>query len=216
MSIEKPRLRYPVIVEGKYDKIKLDSIFKADVFCTNGFGLFKDQEKQALFRRLAEQSPLLIAADPDGAGKIIRRWFSSALPSAKLIPVFLPQQIGKEPRKDAPSKEGYLGLEGLDAALLRRLFSPYTDTSPAYAESKEPITRADLFAKGLSGQPNSAEKRSALCRMLSLPENLTTPSLLRALNLVWTRREFLRLDEAGEETPVSKSVIPPENSQKTE
>lgn len=189
MEAKKPRLRYPVIVEGKYDKIKLDSLFEGEIFASDGFRIFKNGEKQALFRALAKETPLLIATDPDGAGKLIRRQFTDSIPADRLIPVYLPQIPGKERRKDAPSKEGYLGLEGLDADTLRQVFAPYLgeETAP----SRTPLTKADLMTLGLSGGEGSAEKRAALCRALRFPQDLSCPALLRALNVLYGKEKFL-------------------------
>ena len=188
--MEKPRLLYPVIVEGKYDKIKLDSLFCADIFITDGFGIFHDREKQALFRLLSARTPLLLAADPDGAGKLIRRWFAQSLPTASVYPVYLPQIPGKERRKASPSKEGYLGLEGVDADIPRQAFAPWLSHGEAFAPKNE-LQKRDLILSGLSGGKDSREKRRALCRLLGLPEDLTTPALLRVLNLLYTKEEFL-------------------------
>lgn len=189
MEMKKPRLRYPVIVEGKYDKIKLDSLFEGEIFASDGFRIFKSSEKQALFRTLAKETPLLIATDPDGAGKLIRRQFAGSIPADRLIPVYLPQIPGKERRKDAPSKEGWLGLEGLDADTLRQVFAPYVGEEAAALRT--PLTKADLMALGLSGGEGSAEKRAALCRSLRFPQDLSCPALLRALNVLYGKEKFL-------------------------
>ena len=57
MGKEKLQVAYPIIVEGKYDKIRLSGIVEGTVLTTEGFGVFKSHEKKALLRRLAK-SPL--------------------------------------------------------------------------------------------------------------------------------------------------------------
>ena len=52
--MKKLRIIYPVIVEGKYDKIRLTSVFEAHVVTTDGFGVFNKKEKMALIRALAD------------------------------------------------------------------------------------------------------------------------------------------------------------------
>ena len=47
------RLKQAVIVEGKYDKIKLSALLDAVIITTDGFGIFKDKEKSELIRTLA-------------------------------------------------------------------------------------------------------------------------------------------------------------------
>ena len=44
-----------VIVEGKYDKITLSSILDAVIIETDGFGVFKDKEKQKFIRMIADK-----------------------------------------------------------------------------------------------------------------------------------------------------------------
>ena len=55
--MEKLIIPYPVVVEGKYDKIRLSNIIDAQIIVTDGFGIFKKEEKRLLLRRLASASP---------------------------------------------------------------------------------------------------------------------------------------------------------------
>ena len=141
---EKLKIRQAVVVEGKYDKIKLSSILDACILTTEGFGLFKDEDKKALFRRLAAERGLIVASDADGAGLVIRNYFNSIIPKDRLFHVYIPEIAGKEKRKASPSKEGTLGLEGMEAALRRALFLPF-------AENRE----------GSDGNRNDASKEAA-------------------------------------------------------
>ena len=122
--MEKIRIPYPIIVEGRYDKIKLSSLFDAQIITTDGFGVFNRGEKMAVIRALAKKSRLIVLTDSDGAGTLIRSHITSSLPRDRLIHLYIPKIEGKERRKDAPSAEGTLGVEGMEASLLRELLSP--------------------------------------------------------------------------------------------
>ena len=114
MNRELLQIPYPVIVEGRYDKLRLESVIRAQILTTDGFGLFNRQEKATLFRALAAKSPLIVLTDSDGAGKLIRSHISSMLPPDRLIHLYIPRVEGKEKRKSAPSAEGTLGVEGME------------------------------------------------------------------------------------------------------
>lgn len=198
--MEKPVIAYPIIVEGKYDKIKLDSIFSADVFTTDGFGVFRREDKTAFFRKLSERSPLLILTDSDGAGLVIRNYFHSILPKDRQIHLYTPEVFGKERRKTSRSKAGKLGVEGIDAAILREILLPYTvDSENAAAPTittKESLTKADLYMLGLSGCAESAVKRRNLSLALGFPSDISASALLTAVNLLYSKQEILSLLES--------------------
>ncbi len=189
----KPRIKYPIIVEGKYDKIKLDSLFSANVITTGGFAIFTGEEKIHLIKRLAEKSKIIILTDSDGAGHLIRSHIKCAISPERIINLYVPEVFGKEKRKRESSKEGKLGVEGIDASKLTEILSPYFDT----AEEKivGGITKADLYAKGLSGREDSAEKRRELLSRLEMPTGMSPNSMLAALNMLYTREEFFQLTE---------------------
>ena len=188
--MDKLRVRYPVIVEGKYDKIALSAIFDTPVFSTGGFSVFNSEGTRALLRRLAEKSPLILLTDSDGGGRQIRSFLSEILPPDKVIHLYIPQLPGKEKRKAKPGKAGLLGVEGMDPVLLRRLFAPFLTDAPARPASP-PLTKTDLFSLGLSGKAGSAENRAALAVSLGLPGDLPANALLDALNILFSRDEFL-------------------------
>ena len=189
-NIVKPKVVYPIIVEGKYDKIKLDSILDARVFTTDGFGVFKDETKSALFRELSKKTPLIIATDPDGAGLVIRNYFNSILPRDRVFHVYVKRITGKEKRKTTASKEGFLGVEGMDANEIKRVFEPFFEGSDTPCKKGGEITKADLFALGLSGTDNAKVRREALMRELLLPEDISASAFLDALNLLYTKEEL--------------------------
>ena len=179
----RPNVKYPVIVEGKYDKIKLDSVIDATVIATDGFGVYKSDEKKALLRALAGKERVIVLTDPDGAGLQIRSYLTTVLPKEKLIHLYVPEKKGKEKRKSEPSKAGLLGVEGVDADIIRELFAPFTAES--CEEGLRPVTKADLFADGLSGGAGSAARRRELCGKMGLPTNISANALLDIINLLY-------------------------------
>lgn len=186
---EKLKISLPIIVEGKYDKIKLDSILDADIFTTGGFSLFKRTDKLSFFRRISEQG-VIVLTDSDGAGTLIRSHISSAVPKDKIYQLYTPKIQGKEKRKEKASREGILGVEGVDADILREMFRPFADgNSP---KRGEPITKGDLFAAGMSGGEGSAERRARFSIYCSLPDKLSPNAMLSALNVIMSKEEFNR------------------------
>ena len=193
--MEKKKINFPIIVEGKYDKIKIKSLFEACVITTEGFGVFKNSEKLALIRRLAEKSQIIVITDSDGAGKVIRSHVTSAIPKDRLIQLYTPQVKGKEKRKVEASKEGFLGVEGTDAELLRNLLSPFaTDAQESVVERAE-IEKVDLFELGLTGGADSMARRDGLAVKLGLPRGMTPNALLAALNVLMSREELYQMIE---------------------
>ena len=185
------RLKQAVIVEGKYDKIKLENLLDALILTTDGFGIFKDKEKQAFLRRLASEQGLIILTDSDSAGFLIRNFLQSSIPPSQLTHVYIPDLYGKEKRKTAPSKEGKLGVEGVSEQVLLDAFSRAGITAETSDAPPAPqLTAADLYALGLNGTPHSAEKRKKLLQKLALPERLSTAALLRVLNACVPREAF--------------------------
>lgn len=180
---DKIKIAIPIVVEGKYDKIKLSSVVDGQIIVTDGFGVFASGEKTMLIRRLAEERGIIVLTDSDGAGLVIRNYFNKILPKDKLFHLYVPQIQGKESRKKAPSKEGILGVEGMEARLLRELFEPFGEESTPKKAGKE-LTKKDFYKDGLSGGEASAKKRAALCKYLSLPCNMSSNALLAAINML--------------------------------
>lgn len=172
-----------VIVEGKYDKARLSGIIDALIITTDGFGIFNSKEKQVFIKKTATEKGIIILTDSDSAGFKIRNFLKNIVPEDKIIHAYIPDIYGKEKRKTEPSKEGKLGVEGISNDILENsllktgLFDEKPDTS-----QKREITVADMFSLGLTGQPNSAEKRRQLLVSFGLPARLTGKNLLTVLN----------------------------------
>ena len=191
---ERLKIPYPVIVEGKYDKLRLQNLIEAQILTTDGFGVFNKTEKAGLFRKLAERTPILVLTDSDGAGKLIRSHLSSTVPPERLIHLYVPRIKGKEKRKQSPSAEGVLGVEGMENELLLRLFSPYADADAVLTRAKEnPLCKTDLYVDGLTGGEGSAARRDAFAERLGLPTGMTPNALLAALRVLCTYEEYCSL-----------------------
>lgn len=186
----KRRLKYPLIVEGKYDKATLSNLVEGDIFLTGGFRIYKDKEILALLRRLAEQGPVAILTDSDRAGFAIRGHLAGALPPERLIQVYTPEIYGKERRKAAPSAEGKLGVEGMPPETLLNILEQAGLLEGSDTPCPAVITKADLYRLGLSGGAGSAEKRRALCRRLDLPQGLSANALPGVLSRLLTPEEL--------------------------
>lgn len=189
------RIHEAIVVEGRYDKNTLSQIVDAPILETNGFGIMKNTEQLELLRAIARRRGLIIFTDSDGAGFVIRNFLKGAIPAQQLKHAYIPDILGKERRKSAPGKEGKLGVEGMTpevilACLKRAGATVEGESQPMRCNA---ITKMDMFDMGLSGNPNSKEKRLALQRMLQLPEHLSSNALLQALNLLYTKDEIYRI-----------------------
>lgn len=183
------KIKEAVIVEGKYDKIKLSNLLDALIVETNGFQIYKDKERLNFIRRLAEERGIIILTDSDHSGFQIRNYISKGIPKDRIKNLYIPDIYGKEKRKNAPSKEGKLGVEGMNDKLLGEIFRK-ADISYDTSQERELITSYDLFAAGISGGENAKEKRKKLLKELNLPEFLSTNSLLSYLNSYMSKEEF--------------------------
>ena len=181
------RLCCPVVVEGKYDKIRLANLVETPIIALNGFAVFKDKEKQALLRRCACDRGLLLLTDSDRAGQFLRGRLKGLLPpGAKIRNVYVPAVVGKEPRKRKRSADGLLGVEGIDDGTLRALLAPFEAEDAVFGG----ISREEWYADGFSGGQNSAEKRKKLAEALGLPATLTSGGLLDAVNWLCGRDAY--------------------------
>ena len=168
------KIKQAVIVEGKYDKIKLSTVLDTVIIQTDGFGIFKDKEKQKLIKRLAQTRGIVILTDSDSAGFKIRSFIGGSVPKDSVIHAYIPDVFGKERRKDAPSKEGKLGVEGIDTEILLEALNRAGVTCESTQEKSRAVTVAD----------------KKFLRSLSLPERLSTSALVDMINIFMTYDEF--------------------------
>lgn len=225
------KLSQAVIVEGKYDKIRLSSVLDAEIITTEGFRIFKDREKLSFIRQIAKKRGIIIMTDSDSAGFMIRGHLASAVPNENIINVYVPEIKGKEKRKASASKSGLLGVEGMSeevilSALERAGISPEktdaakdrndyksnknksesenggsacnygggkkTQIKAAYRnDNSDRITPADLMELGLCGGAMASTRRNSLKKRLGLPSSLSSRGFLQAINILYTRDEFI-------------------------
>ena len=190
--MQKIRLSQAVIVEGKYDKLKLSGILDAFIVETNGFGIFKDKQRLAFIKKLAKERGIIVFTDSDHAGFMIRNYISSGIPKEQITNVYIPDVFGKERRKERPSKEGKLGVEGMSVQALLDALDKANITGQR-VECADPVTNYDMYDMGLSGTPDAKSRRNALLKELDLPEFLSTSALLSCINNMMTRDEFIAL-----------------------
>ena len=191
------RIREAIVVEGRYDKNTLLQVVDTLILETGGFRIFKDPDQLALLRRAAEKRGLVVLTDSDGAGFVIRNHIKSVIPGSLLKHAYIPDVYGKERRKRQRGKEGKLGVEGMTPQVLeqvlRRAGATFLDERARSEEAGPPLTKADLFAAGLSGGADSGARRLALLKRLELPEHMSANGLLAVLNGCYSRWEALEL-----------------------
>ena len=185
------KINEAVIVEGKYDKIKLSGILDTVIIETDGFAIFKDKEKQQLIRFLSEKRGIIIMTDSDSAGFKIRSFINGITKSENIKNVYIPDVYGKEKRKTEMSKEGKLGVEGISTELIMSALQK-AGVFCSENDKKEglEITRTDFFEDGISGRDNSSELRKALAKSLGLPERISSSALLKIINSYMTYDEY--------------------------
>lgn len=189
------KIKEAVIVEGRYDKLKLSDILDTLIVETNGFGIYKNKEKLAFIRKLARERGIIVITDSDHSGFQIRNFISAGIPKEQIKHIYIPDVFGKEKRKEKPSKEGKLGVEGMEAKLLLSLFEK-AQISVSNTIKDDPVTSYDLFDFGFSGTKNAKQNKKKLLEMLDLPEFLSTASLLSYINSAMTREQFVSLAES--------------------
>lgn len=192
------KIREAVIVEGKYDKIKLSNLIDALIIETNGFGIYKDKSRLSFIRNLAKERGIVILTDSDHSGFQIRNYIVAGIPKDKIKHIYIPDILGKEKRKAEPSKEGKLGVEGMSDELLLKLFGNAGISAEKFTPI-DPVTNYDLFELGISGTANAKQNKKKLLAVLDLPEFLSTNSLLSYINSSMTREEFLNIAKRATE-----------------
>ena len=187
--MEKLKISRAIIVEGKYDKIKLSSIVDGVIIVTNGFRIYKDPDKAALIRYYAQHGGIAILTDSDTAGFRIRGHIKGIVPKGDIVNVYVPEIFGKEKRKTEPSKEGLLGVEGVPADIIREAFEKAGIIGEKVAD-RELMTKLDFYELGLSGR-----LRQLVCEKLSLPQKLTANALLEVVNTMLDKESLQALIE---------------------
>lgn len=183
------KLKEAVIVEGKYDKIKLSSIIDAVIIVTDGFGIFRDREKLSLIRYYAEKTGIVILTDSDSAGRKIRGYIKSAVKNGSIKNVYIPDVFGKEKRKEKPSAEGKLGVEGVSAEIILSALEKAgisADESPVTHD----IDKCVLYELGLSGGSDSRKLREKLQKSLGLPSLMSSSALAEVLDTMMNSSEL--------------------------
>ena len=193
---ERIKIALPIVVEGKYDKSTLLSIFDTTVITLGGFGIFNSKEKQALLRKVASDG-IIILTDSDGAGKMIRSFLNGIIPKEKIYNLYIPKVAGKEKRKTSPSKEGLIGVEGMGRDELVRILAPFSgeNIGDGYKTKNdaEIITKVDFYMDKLTGFDNSADRRDKLSLLFDLPTGMTPNALLEALNIITDKEGYKRV-----------------------
>ena len=183
---EKLKLKYPVVVEGRYDKAKVALAVSTPIITLDGFQIFSNSEKKVLLSRLSKETGIILLTDSDRAGSFIRAKLKGII-KGNIYNVYAPSVFGKEKRKKSFSADGLLGVEGIDVATIKELLSPFAaDDAPRGAN----ISKLRFYEDGFSGGANSAEKRERLADILKLPRSLTSKALLEAINLLVTEEEY--------------------------
>lgn len=190
------KIKEAIIVEGRYDKIKLSSIVDASIIETNGFRVFSDKEKQNLIRQIADVRGILVLTDSDGAGFVIRNFLRGAVDNSKIKHCYIPQIEGKEKRKRQMSKEGLLGVEGLsDEVIINAIRRSGATIIGEDTVKTNKITKSDLYLLGLTGIENAEHNRKYLLKHLNLPSYLSTNAMLTALNCLYSLEELKEIIE---------------------
>lgn len=177
-----------IVVEGKYDRIALSRIVDGVIVETGGFGIFSDNEKLEMLRTLAKEKGLILLTDSDRSGMAIRNYLIGAIGPQYIRNAYIPDCYGKEKRKQRPSSEGKLGVEGMSEEVLSSILE---FASTPKSEKKETITNADLYNAGLLGSAESKKMRAKYQQHLGLPSHLSPRKFSEILNLLRTRDEFL-------------------------
>ncbi len=183
-------IKEAIIVEGKYDKIRIDSVIDTLVVPTNGFNIFTNTEKQKLIKEIAKKRGIIILTDSDRAGFLIRNFLCGIVDNKYIKHAFIPQIEGVEKRKDIPSKDGFLGVEGINNEIIEKAI---LSAASVCSEKKDKITKADLYMLGLSGNALSKVKRDKLLVSLGLPTAISANTLVAIINTSFTLEEIKKI-----------------------
>jgi ribonuclease M5 len=198
---EKIKIKYPIIVEGRYDKSTLSSIFDAVIITTNGFSVFNSKEKKTLIKKLAENGGIILLTDSDAGGRQIRSFLAGFLPKNKIFHLYIPEIQGKEKRKTSPSKAGLLGVEGMSAEILKKVLLPFfcndesDEECKAQSASERLVTKLDFYNDGFSGGDGASQRRDKLAHAMDLPVGMSAKALIDAINLIYGYEKYLEFKD---------------------
>ncbi len=196
-------IREAIVVEGRYDKNTLSQLVDALILVTNGFQLYHDASIRRTILQAAARTGIIIFTDSDASGFQIRSCIKSFVQKEQIKHAYIPDIYGKEKRKSTPGKEGKLGVEGMNsevilhalrtagATFLSNLSEHELPSNDPSCDPSSPITVSDLYAVGLTGYPDSKEKRMRFLREHGLPERLGTKAAASALTRIMSRDTFL-------------------------
>lgn len=189
------KLQQVLLVEGKYDAARVSNLVDGVVLTTDGFRVMKDRSLQTMLKQLARTHGLMILTDSDAAGFKIRHFVTGLVGAEHVLQAYVPAIQGKESRKEAPGKEGLLGVEGVSDELILRGLQDALASAPDGTEKEthsEKISYTDLYEWGISGTANSATRRRKLLQQLGLPPRLSKKELLQVLSTLYTRESLSR------------------------
>ncbi len=174
------KFKQAIIVEGTYDKIKLSSFLDANIIKCDGFDIFRNLEKQEYIKKLAKECGIVILTDSDRAGFLIRNFIKGIIHEGEVLQAFIPDVKGKEKRKRKPSKEGLLGVEGIDEETIISAL----ENAGCDGEKKEiiPVTATEFYLDGITGGEKSRQKRQLLAKKIGAPARISAKELLTAIN----------------------------------
>ncbi|MDK2802908.1 MAG: DUF4093 domain-containing protein [Oscillospiraceae bacterium] len=183
-----------IIVEGKYDKIKLSNFIKGNIIQTDGFGIYKNKKMLEYIKKFAISKGIIIVTDSDRAGYKIRNYIKSCMPKGSNIQhIYTPDLFGKEKRKREISKEGKIGVEGMSQKVLKEAFKTFEKEDILNEQDKKKITKMDLYQDGFIGCDGSRKRREALFSILDIPENIGNNSVCEAINSLISFEEYIEI-----------------------
>lgn len=187
------KIKEAIVVEGIYDQNKINQLVDATVITTNGFRIYKDKKKIEMIRRFAATTGIIIFTDSDRAGFQIRNYIKNLVGNKNVKHAYIPDIKGKERRKSTPSKEGFLGVEGVSDDVIVNALKSAGITEQKLPEDIRLISKVDLFADGLSGSADSRILRDRLIKNLELPARISVNMLLDVLNGLYGYDEYKKM-----------------------
>ena len=98
-----------LIVEGKYDAVRLAHLTDAMILLTDGFGIYKDKQRQQLFRALAQKNGLILLTDSDAAGFRIRNYITNMVGAQNVCRLMCPPSTARKSARRSPARRGCWG-----------------------------------------------------------------------------------------------------------